>query len=420
MTFPNLANIISEEAQGDYSFEHIDKDGYNTLYFTKLNKVIMYDMVNRPIKNIFEQHMNNLTGDVLICGLGCGFSIFPIKDLPTVKSITVIENDATIIAMMQPYLEGVTIIEADATMYKPLQTYDSILLDIWEHENNDIKYNETIRYYKYLNTGGYLNYVDFRCYCVIKLPYNDNVIYRIEEDVNNAVLLKGVTNINYITELNTLVSYTPEYIIHDTGVKSGLLDKTNYYRGYIDLENKGELILVVEEVYNMDTSDNTLNNSGNPPINRTKTRKYVKKDGTLDEVNTKIKSKKYNTRRKRHKEGIKRRENIKEQLIDNVGLASILSGIFISESDVHEKLTLLLEKHSSAFDAWQQSSRGTLYNDLLNDFDTTWLSNIISNETNQPEPQRTVIAPIEFTSVAHMMDISLRTYIISKLKGDIK
>ena len=161
MIFPNLASIIAEETQGNYKFKHLNIDGYNTLYMLYDDKVIMYDMVNRPIKSIYESNMNNFSGDILICGAGCGFSVFPIKDLTSVKSITIIENDPTVIAMLQPYLPNVTFIEADMKNYVPTTTYDTIFTDIWNDGDNLEKYSETIRYQEFLNPGGYINYLDF-------------------------------------------------------------------------------------------------------------------------------------------------------------------------------------------------------------------------------------------------------------------
>lgn len=180
MEFTNLADIIAEEVQGEYSFVHEDRGGYNALCLKKSGKVIMYDMANRPIKDIYESNLNHLQGDVLICGAGCGFAIFPIKDLPAVKSITVIENDATIIAMLQPYLPGVIFIDADATSYKPTQKYDSIFLDIWDHNNPLKKYSDTIRYKEFLSVGGYINYLDFESHHHI-VPINvKEVDYKIQ------------------------------------------------------------------------------------------------------------------------------------------------------------------------------------------------------------------------------------------------
>ena len=164
MTFPNLSDIIAAETQGEYTFEHIDIDGYNTLYLKHNEKVVMYDMANRPIKDIYEANMNLFSGDVLIAGAGIGFCVFPIKDLPGIKSITVLEEDATVIAMLQPYLPNVTFIQADATSYVPSKKFDSIFLDIWGTASNLEKYSDTIRYKDFLSIGGYLNYLDFEAF----------------------------------------------------------------------------------------------------------------------------------------------------------------------------------------------------------------------------------------------------------------
>lgn len=172
LVFPNLASTISEETQGIYSFVHRDVGGYNTLYLEKSGVVIMYDMAQRPLKDVYESNLENLVGDVLICGLGVGFSVFPIKDLPAVDSVTVIENDATIISMMTPYLSGVTIINADANTYVPTQKYDAIFLDIWDDNNVIEKYSHTLRYQTFLKGGGFINYLDFDKYYTIQPSYS--------------------------------------------------------------------------------------------------------------------------------------------------------------------------------------------------------------------------------------------------------
>jgi len=247
----------------------------------------------------------------------------------------------------------------------------------------------------------------------------ESYIYEIQYDVNEHVGEKDFLDINYKSELKTGIGYTPVFTINNTGILSGLLEKTEYYRDYIDEDNKGTLVLVVEETYIIDESDSTINNSGKPAVSRDKKWKHVKKkSGQIDESNTKIKPKIYNTRIKRGKEGQKRRGNIIDQLIDNVGLAGIISGIFIDEADAHIKLTDLLTNHNPAFSAWKKSSRGSLYDDIAADT-TAWLLNTVSNTANQPAPYNSA-APIAVTSVSHMQDLVLSDYIVSKLKDDVK
>ena len=95
-------------------------------------------------------------------------------------------------------------------------------------------------------------------------------------------------------------------MIHDTGILSGLLNRTEYYRDYLDRNNRGSLVLVVEEVYVIDESDSTVYNSRKFAISREKKWKHVRQaDGQIDEINIKVKPKLYDTRRKRGKEGQK-------------------------------------------------------------------------------------------------------------------
>ena len=411
MVFPNLSEIIAEEINGDYSFEHVLVDGYNTLYLKKSSEVLMYDMVNRPVKSIYEANLNNLVGDILICGLGIGFSIFPIKDLPAVKSITVIEKDATIIEMMQPYLPDVTFINADALTYIPLNTYNAIFLDIWNINDRLEKYSETIRYKQYLKPEGYINFLDFEKYYDIS-PGSNIIRYEISNDVDKGLENKAISAINYKTELKDGIAYTPIHVVHlEPGSLMGLLDVTDYYRDYIDSNNKGTLVLRVHEVYVMDNTTPSDPDSSKPPLSRNKTWSYVREDGTIDLLSKKTRPKKYNTRKKRHKVGVAKRENILEQLIDNVGTAGVLSGTFSDAHDAHLKLTAMLVSHAAEFSGWQQSGLDTtksIYHSVLNDSTTSWLDALIPDNTTTQ------------AVVPWMIGKSFRNYIIGKLKAEIK
>jgi hypothetical protein len=234
--------------------------------------------------------------------------------------------------------------------------------------------------------------------------------YEIEKDVAPGLHGKPFAAINYKTELCSEIAYTPEYIIHDTGVNSGLLDKTNYYRGYVDENNKGDLVLCVVEVYTIDTSDTTLYNSGHPTTSRTKTWQHVKQsDGQLDTVNVKVREKLYNTRRKRHKESIRRRENILEQLIDNVGLAGVLSAEFTGTPDAHEKLTELQKDHAAAIEAWKTGGRGSLYDDIANNITSlAWLDQTVADNASTQ------------ALCSWMIGLTFKNYMVDKIKGDIK
>ena len=90
-------------------------------------------------------------------------------------------------------------------------------------------------------------------------------------------MIKDFRAVNYKAELKSGIAYTPVYVIHADGVNSGLIDKTEYYRGYVDAQNPGTKVLVVEESYVIDETDPTAENSANPAVSRTKTWKHVVK-----------------------------------------------------------------------------------------------------------------------------------------------
>ena len=161
MVFPILADIIAEETNGTYTFEHEDRYGYNSLILKKDGRIVMYDLCPRPIKETFRMNMENFHGDVLICGAGIGFCIFPIKDETRITSITVIEQSQEIIDMLSPYLPEVKFIKADALSYIPERLYNTIFLDIWESCTPSIQGVEERRYREYLTPDGFINYLDF-------------------------------------------------------------------------------------------------------------------------------------------------------------------------------------------------------------------------------------------------------------------
>jgi len=232
-------------------------------------------------------------------------------------------------------------------------------------------------------------------------------IYEIDKD--SAISHLDHLYVNYKTGLKDGIGYTPVFIKHEEGINAGLIDKTEYYRGYVDENNKGTLILSVKEEYVIDDSEPTLPNSAKPAISRLKTWVHVKNGETiLDEINIKSKPKLYNTREKRHREGERRRSNIMEQYIDHIGLAGILSGAFSGEQDAFNKLTAIQTLHSASFNSWKNSGRDPLYTDLENDTTTTWFDTIVpDNGTTQ-------------AMIPWIIGMTLRDYTIDKLKGNIK
>lgn len=75
-------------------------------------------------------------GDVFIAGLGIGMVLLAVQDKPEVTSVTVVEYDADVIALVVPQLPlnaKVRVVHADAFKWKPPrgQKFDTLWFDIW-------------------------------------------------------------------------------------------------------------------------------------------------------------------------------------------------------------------------------------------------------------------------------------------------
>lgn len=73
-------------------------------------------------------------GDVLISGLGLGMLLNPLASKKEVKSITVIEKELEVIALVAPHYRNIKklrVIHADAFEWTPDRRFDCVMHDIW-------------------------------------------------------------------------------------------------------------------------------------------------------------------------------------------------------------------------------------------------------------------------------------------------
>lgn len=111
---------------------------------------------NRPI-------LRAARGDVLIAGLGLGLILNPILVKKSVTSVTVVEINADVIALVaQHYLESdkLVIQRGDIYTWRTTKKFDAIYFDIWpnvpnEYDAADIRKLKR-RYAKSLNKGGWM------------------------------------------------------------------------------------------------------------------------------------------------------------------------------------------------------------------------------------------------------------------------
>lgn len=106
------------------------------------------------------QAVKRMTGDVLIAGLGIGFILRPILQ-DGIASVTVLEKNADVIALVAPHFPTVKIIEADARSWiPPRRAFDAIYFDIWADipnadDRDDIKALKR-KYRPALRKGGWI------------------------------------------------------------------------------------------------------------------------------------------------------------------------------------------------------------------------------------------------------------------------
>lgn len=103
--------------------------------------------------------MSKAQGDVLIAGLGIGLILDPLFE--HCSSVTVIEKNADVIALVAKHYQKATVIHADIFDWTPPAgtKYQTIYFDIWPDFGEDqIDEGKTLekKFRKYLNKGGYM------------------------------------------------------------------------------------------------------------------------------------------------------------------------------------------------------------------------------------------------------------------------
>jgi spermidine synthase len=156
--FPRMATIVPAGQRGDVRVEHLEiADGggihamlrgtgtrNGTYAILKVRgSVVMSDTDMERLTNIDAKIQAR--GDVLIGGLGLGMIVCPMFRNPAVRTITVIERNPDVIALVEPAIRAwagrisaetvpsLRIVLGDVFTWKPEkgQKFDSIYFDIW-------------------------------------------------------------------------------------------------------------------------------------------------------------------------------------------------------------------------------------------------------------------------------------------------
>ena len=149
-------NYVEPSIQKFYGIEHDNSKIYKTVSLVKELKDSKYPFIvmstSKLEQLIYQNFIDNATGDVLIFGLGLGFIIFPLLTDESITSITVIDNDVDIINTVSPIIEKydvhnkLQVVEGDLYTYHqqiPNEKYDYIYFDIWSILTGDIAVEAT-------------------------------------------------------------------------------------------------------------------------------------------------------------------------------------------------------------------------------------------------------------------------------------
>lgn len=178
MTFKHMATIVPEAELGNVKIDHstptqldamLEGMHGRTLDPRKVHTRLFIDDFLVMSDGDHERRTNldavyHATGNVLIAGLGLGYILHPILAKPNVASVTVVEINPHVIALIQPTLpaEKLTVIEADIYAWRPSKgtKFDTIYFDIWPEVSTDAlvemaQLHMAFKFYK--AKGGWMN-----------------------------------------------------------------------------------------------------------------------------------------------------------------------------------------------------------------------------------------------------------------------
>ncbi|WP_235297966.1 spermine/spermidine synthase domain-containing protein [Portibacter marinus] len=129
---------LPEVSEGVWSIEGFCREG---IYYQRLIQNGIIKMLNTPeIVEDFEDFLLKAEGHILINGLGMGMCLCYLLKKRTVKSITIVELDKSLIDFISPFYrddERCSFIHSDAYEYEPPdgQTYDFVWHDVWTYQS---------------------------------------------------------------------------------------------------------------------------------------------------------------------------------------------------------------------------------------------------------------------------------------------
>ena len=260
--------------------------------------------------------------------------------------------------------------------------------------------------------------------------------YELLKHITPSAVHKSLTSIDYKKDI--VSGKIPQQVIELTN--DGLLKSVDYI---LKDGVNNDLLVNVSDVYEYsqsDVDDPLINPSEYGIYSQTRTHRYYFEDGTLDLSDRvgsfKTKTKVYNTNRQALRIGRQRRRNIQVVLAENVGTVMIIFGIVDSSQGTSKakRLAFNLLKdfsyvHSKDFSEYYKYATTDVYDSVTNEINFSWLDVKILTDSEidlavdglamTPEQGAQIKGALQLYKLTHMQGLTIREYMVEKLKGKI-
>lgn len=176
--FPLIADHIKPCEQGNVKIDHAVPDRWDAFQEARHGRMLRPDRVHTRLlidgdlimsdgDNEYRTNVEvvyQARGNVLIAGLGLGYILHPILAKPDVTSVTVVEVNPHVIALVTPTLpqDKLAVVQGDVFTWRPTKgtKFDTIYFDIWGDISTDAleemaKLHQAFRVFK--APGGWMN-----------------------------------------------------------------------------------------------------------------------------------------------------------------------------------------------------------------------------------------------------------------------
>lgn len=254
----------------------------------------------------------------------------------------------------------------------------------------------------------------------------------IQTIADPTVLEEDHRSINYETELRTGISLDKYFILNNDGTLH------EFYRDD-DRDGVVNKCIHIDYIYEYNPDDLAM---GLAPslvqvIKKTKVWCYYLEDGvTLDNsddlagrtgtqrVTSKEKVKYYHTTQERLEMGSKRRKNLEVIASEKMATAFVLLGVLPSQADGIGKAKEIASFYSNDLTEYRDHANDSVFNSITNDAQFPELDTIFPDQATidaMPEPQKSQLnGAIALYGLEDMRGKSIKTYVVEKLKGEVK